>query len=99
MKVELNHIQLNRGGYTNHGEYYGTGAPLYEYRLELPDSFTCYHLNGCSQPDVTDKLRCVECNAGVRKHLNDVCEVIRASDRDNAKAIVRRTYPDAAFYR
>lgn len=99
MKVELRRLRLNGGGYTNMGEYFGVGAPLYQYRLELPDTFSCCHLFQCSEPDVTGETRCPECNAMVRREYNDVCEEIRAESREHAKEIIRRKYPKATFCR
>jgi hypothetical protein len=99
MKVELRRLRLNQGGYTDKGEYFGTGAPLFEYRLALPDSYSCNHLTRCSGPDVTGELRCPECNSQVRRDYNDVCTEIRAQDREHAKEIIRRKYPEASFYR
>ena len=34
MKVTLQRVRLNQGGYTDRGHYYGNGAPLYWYCIE-----------------------------------------------------------------
>lgn len=99
MKVELQRLRLNNGGYTADGSYFGVGAPLFQYRLELPDSYSCFHRFRCSEPNVTGETSCPECGAHVRKEYNDVCEEIRAQDREHAKEIIRRKYPEAKFYR
>lgn len=104
MKVELVRLRLNQGGYTDDGRYYGVGAPLYQYRLELPDSYSCYHRARCSEPDLETNayqpmMHCPECGVIARRETNDVCEEIRASGREHAKEMVRRKYPQATFYR
>ena len=37
-KFTLHHVRLNQGGYTDSGEYYGSGQPLYEYSAEIYSS-------------------------------------------------------------
>lgn len=32
MKFTLRRLRLNQGGYTDKGQYYGVGMPLYEYQ-------------------------------------------------------------------
>jgi hypothetical protein len=104
MKVELVRLRLNSGGYTSDGSYYGAGAPLYQYRLELPDTYECFHRSDyCTDADVPRSkdgpYRCLSCSALVHRRINDVCEEIRAESREHAKEIIRRKYPDATFYR
>lgn len=37
MKLYLHRVRLDNGGYTNEGNYYGVGQPLYEYFCDEPD--------------------------------------------------------------
>ena len=105
MKVQLERLRLNAGGYTARGQYFGVGQPLYQYRLELPDTFTAHHRysrdfseHRCNEADLSAVAHCPECGANVVRQLNDVCEEIRANDRGHAKAIIRAKYPTATFY-
>ena len=103
MKVELRRLRLNGGGYTSNGNYFGVGAPLFQYWIELPDTFSCFHRYGCSEPEKFEHRPagycCSECEAIAYLVRNDVCEEIRAESREHAKEIIRRKYPEAKFYR
>jgi len=108
-KFTLTRVRLNRGGYTTKGEYFGTGAPLYAYGAEYPDTWNADHHYQCTvenpiQPAHLDTTpggnhTCGQCGRSARRSYNDVYDYTRASDREHAKQIIRAKYPDAEFYR
>jgi len=106
-KFNLQRVRLNQGGYTDTGQYFGIGMPLYEYRAEFPPTYRHVMFYPCdaevTETNVTtDKdgnLHCPTCGHRVRKEYSDVCDYVRAYSRDDAKSVVAAMYPDATFYR
>jgi hypothetical protein len=78
IKVNLRKIRINSGGYTDNGEYFGVGLPLYSYEYELEFDFE----NPMSLTDIKrfrrDYLRATD-----RKHAKElVRKTLIALDED-----------------
>lgn len=80
LKLTLERVYLNQGGYTPKGEYFGVGEPLYQYQAADWD-FVKYP----------------------RENFDvEVCECVRAENREAAKAQIREKYRsqfEISFYR
>lgn len=109
VKFTLRRVRLNQGGYDARGEYFGIGAPLWEYSAEYPDTWNANHQPACTvgNPIPSERMditpggahTCGECGRMARVAYNDVCERVRAGDRESAKDKVKGKYPEARFYR
>jgi hypothetical protein len=66
IKVYLRKLRINKGGYTDNGEYFGTGEPLYEYYYLEDDFYTHFkHIRARDREHAKEIIR---------KAYND-CEV------------------------
>lgn len=64
MKVYLRQVRLNSSGYTNKGEYFGLGAPLYYYEKE--DGSESDHIRARSRSEAEYKIRHILSNEDIQ---------------------------------
>jgi hypothetical protein len=58
IKVFLRKLRINKGGYTDVGEYFGTGEPLYEYYYLENDFYTNFkHIRARDREHAKEMIR------------------------------------------
>jgi hypothetical protein len=104
-KFRIRRVPLNNGGYDRTGQYYGIGAPLWEYEADVCEQVVagrCVYCD-CSQPVVFDRpcawSRDDEHRFPMKDSHETISDRVRASCRDEVKALILKKYPDAEFYR
>lgn len=57
MKFTLRRVHLNGGGYTDRGQYFGTGAPLYWYQNDTGDEDVSDYIRAYDRDDAKTIIR------------------------------------------
>ena len=104
IKVYLQRVRLNNGGYDSTGSYWGTGAPLYHFQADLPDTYshTTWQWHTCdAELTAADVPACRNCGRSTKRDMNELNDHIRAYDRTHAKEIIqaRQSTLDLQFTR